>query len=61
MTSSLHAGGTVNANDLAVDPLAVLGREEADNAGDVDGLADTAHRGPGSGVLFTGVSIGVRP
>lgn len=47
----LHAGGTVNANDLAVDPLTVLGGEEADNAGNVDGLADTLHGRPGLGVL----------
>jgi hypothetical protein len=28
-----------------------LGGEEADDAGDVDWLADTVHWGPGSGVL----------
>ena len=48
---TLHAGGAVNANDLAVDPLAVLGCEEADNTGNVDRETDTAHWGPGSGVL----------
>lgn len=37
----LHAGSTVDAEDLAVDPLAVLGCEEADDAGDVDGETDT--------------------
>jgi len=51
VNNSLHAGGTVNANDLAVDPLAVLGRKEAYNAGNVDGLANTAHWRPSSGVL----------
>jgi len=49
--NSLHAGGTVNANDLAVDPLTVLGGEEADDAGNVDGLANTLHGRPGLGVL----------
>lgn len=47
----LHAGGTVNANDLAVNPLTILGGEEADNAGNVDGLANTLHGRPGLGVL----------
>lgn len=50
--SSLHACGAVDADDLAVDPLAVLRGEEADNAGDVDGLADAVHGGPSSGVLL---------
>jgi hypothetical protein len=47
----LHAGSTVNANDLSIDPLPVLGGEEADDASDIDGLADTVHWGPGSSVL----------
>lgn len=51
----LHAGGTVDADDLAVDPLAVLRGEEADNTGDIDGLADTVHGGPGLGVLLAGL------
>lgn len=41
--SCLHAGGTVNADDLSVDPFTVLGCEEADDAGDIDWLADTSH------------------
>lgn len=49
--NSLHASGTVNADDLAVDPLTILGGEEADDAGNVDGLADTLHGRPGLGVL----------
>jgi hypothetical protein len=48
---SLHASSAVNANDLAIDPLAVLGGKEANDTGNVDGLADTVHWGPGSGVL----------
>lgn len=47
----LHACSTVDTNDLAVNPLAVLRREEADDAGNVDGLADTLHWGPCLGVL----------
>lgn len=47
----LHACSAVNANDLAVDPLAVLGCEEADDTGDIDGEADAVERGPGSGEL----------
>lgn len=47
----LHASSTIDAEHLAVDPFTVLGGEEADNAGDVDGLADAVHWGPGSGVL----------
>jgi hypothetical protein len=49
--NALHASGTVNADDLAVDPLAVLGSEEADDAGNVDGLTDALHGRPGLGVL----------
>jgi hypothetical protein len=40
----------VNANDLSVDPLAVLGGEEANNTGNVDGLANTVVWRPCSGV-----------
>jgi len=39
----LHASGTVNADDLAVHPLAILRGEEADNPCNIDGLADTVH------------------
>lgn len=40
----LHAGGTVNAENLAVDPLAILRGEEADNTSNVDGETDTVER-----------------
>lgn len=50
-TNTLHAGSAIDADDLAVDPLAVLGSEEANNAGNVDGLADALHGRPGLGVL----------
>jgi hypothetical protein len=49
--NSLHAGGTIDTDDLAVDPLTILGGEEADDAGNVDGLTDTLHGRPGLGVL----------
>ena len=48
---NLHAGCAVDAEDLADDPVAVLGREEADDTGNVDGLADTVARRPRLGVL----------
>jgi len=48
---SLHARCTIDANDLAVYPLTVLGSEEAHDAGNVQRLADAALRRPGSGVL----------
>jgi hypothetical protein len=41
---------SVNANDLSVDPLAVLGGEEANDAGNVNGLANTVVWGPCRGV-----------
>jgi len=47
---NLHACSAVNANDLSVDPLAILGREETNNAGNVDGLANTVVRRPGSSI-----------
>ena len=40
-----------DAEDLAVDPFTVLGRQEADHTGNVDGLADTVVWGPGGSVL----------
>lgn len=48
---SLHTGSTVDANDLSVDPLAVLGRKEAHDAGNVDRETNTVKGRPGSGVL----------
>ena len=47
----LHAGRTVDANDLAVDPLAILRREEAHDAGNVDGQTDAVERRPGGSIL----------
>lgn len=37
----LHASSTVNANDLSIDPIAVLGSKEANNAGNVYWLTNT--------------------
>ena len=53
MTRS-HASRAVNAKDLAVDPLAVLGRQEAHHAGDVDGETDTVEGRPAGRVLEGG-------
>jgi hypothetical protein len=47
----LHHGVTVNANDLAVDPAAVLGGKEGNDAGNIEGLANAVERRPGGGVL----------
>lgn len=38
-------------NDLAVDPVTILGRQEGNNASNVDGLTDTVAGRPGGGVL----------
>lgn len=51
MSVILHARGTIDADDLAVDPFAVLGGEEADDAGNVDWLTHAVHWRPSSGVL----------
>jgi hypothetical protein len=40
----------VDADDLSVNPLAVLGSEEANNAGNVNGLSNTVVWGPCRGV-----------
>jgi hypothetical protein len=42
----------VNADDLTVDPATVVGSQEADNTGNIDGETDSGQRGPGSGVLI---------
>ena len=47
----LHAGSAVNADNLSVDPVTVLRGEEADDAGNVDGLTDTVVGRPCAGVL----------
>jgi hypothetical protein len=47
----LHARSTVNAEDLAVDPLAVLRGKEADNTGNINGETNTVERRPGSSEL----------
>jgi len=49
--SDLHACSAIDANHLAVDPLAILGREEADDTGDIDRETDTVERRPASSVL----------
>ena len=46
-TPFLHACSAVNAENLAVDPLAVLGCEEADDTGDINREIDTVERRPG--------------
>jgi len=57
--NTLHTSATVNADDLAVDPFAILGCEEADDAGDIDGQTDTADGRPGGGVLVDLVVVEV--
>lgn len=47
----LHACSTVNADDLSVDPIAILRGEEADDAGNVNGLTDTVVRRPCASIL----------
>lgn len=49
---ALHASSTVDAEDLSVHPIAVLRREEANDAGNIKGLADTVVGRPGAGVLI---------
>ena len=50
-SNRLHAGSAVNADNLSVDPVTVLRGEEADDAGNVDGLTDTVVGRPCAGVL----------
>lgn len=50
-SNRLHAGSAVNADDLSVDPVTVLRREEANNAGNIDGLTNTVVGRPCAGVL----------
>jgi len=50
-TDFIDAKLTIDSDDLSVDPFTVLGREEADDTGNVDGKTDTAERRPGGGVL----------
>jgi hypothetical protein len=47
----LHAGGSVNANDLSIDPLTVGGCQKANDTGNIEWLSNTALRRPSSGVL----------
>lgn len=51
MNQHLHASGAIDTDDLAVDPVTILGSEEADDTSNVDGLTDTLARRPGLGVL----------
>ena len=50
-SNRLHASGAVDADDLSVDPVTVLRCQEADDAGNVDGLTDTVVGRPCAGVL----------
>ena len=53
-----HASSAVNAKHLAVDPLTVLRREEADDARDVDGQTHAVEGRPASGVLRRSAEFG---
>jgi len=45
----LHTGAAINAENFAVDPLAVLRRQEADHPSNVNRQADSVYwRPPGS-------------
>jgi hypothetical protein len=46
-----------DTDDLAVDPLTVLGGEEANNTGNIDGLADTVHWAPCGSILINLVIV----
>ena len=47
----LHASSTINAEDLSVHPVTVLGCEEANDTGNIKGLTDTLVRRPSAGIL----------
>ena len=53
----LHASSAVNAKDLAIDPVSVLGCEEAHNARNVDRLSYAVARRPG-GCVFVDLVVG---
>lgn len=48
----LHACSTVDSDDFAIHPFAILRSEETDDAGDVDGLTHSSDWGPCFCVLF---------
>lgn len=58
LRASLHARSTVNTKHLAVDPLAILGSQEADSAGDINRKTDPVERGPTSRELGRSASAG---
>lgn len=41
-TLCLHACSTVDSDDFAIDPFAILRSQETDDAGDVDGLTHSS-------------------
>ena len=49
--SYLHASGAINADDLAIDPLAILTGQEGGDAGNINGHADAVGGRPGGGIL----------
>lgn len=51
-TLRLHACSTVDSDDFAIDPFAILRSQETDDAGDVDGLTYSSDWGPCFCVLF---------
>jgi len=48
----LHAGGTINSNNLSIDPFTISRSEESNNASNIKWLANTVVWGPGSSVLI---------
>lgn len=48
----LHACSTVDSDDFAIHPFAILRSQETDDAGDVDGLTYSSDWGPCFCVLF---------
>lgn len=51
-TLCLHACSTVDSDDFAIHPFAILRSQETDDAGDVDGLTHSSDWGPSFCVLF---------
>jgi len=48
----LHAGGSVNTNDLSIDPLTIIRSQEGDDTGNIERLANTIVWRPSGSILI---------
>jgi hypothetical protein len=60
ITLLLHAGSTIDADDLSVNPFAILASKETNHARNVNWQTNTVQRTPGCSILYRNQQLSIQ-